>query len=699
MNILRRIKKSLRGQISARNVLREVVRLKRKSSQQKYERFNIEQIDNSPARLPIKFRELDEIDLLKHFRQKKFTLWKGNDDGLKNIIELQSTLYPEQTESLIENAKEIVKNRSWSLFSFEKMKFQSENFWRRDPVSGKVWDLSFHREIDLAQNNGSDIRLVWELNRFGQALTLARAFVMTKDESFAEEFFSQITDWSEQNPYGRGVNWFCAMEAALRAINLLAAFDIFRHSTSLTSQKLAEILKLFDLHGRFIFNNLEFSHISTSNHYLSDVIGLLWLGIFFPELEEASKWKEFGFREMLNELDKQILSDGGDFESSTGYHKFVTELILYSFILCENNGVEIPEKYRIKLHKMLSYIRSYLRPDGFAPLIGDTDGGQIIPIVQRAGNDHAYLLEVGAAFLNDAEFKIPTERISQEVLWLTGEDIFKSFQNSPAIPATSRVFPNAGAYIMREKDLYLYFNANDCGLNGRGSHGHNDALSIEVSAFGQPFIIDPGTFTYNSDLQARHLFRSTSYHSTVQIDESEQNTTETDLPFVIGNEAQPKILSWQTSPEYDAVSAEHYGYKRLKNGVIHRRSVEFYKTEGFWLIKDELSGKATHNYDFNFHLAPDLYVTELADGIVRISHNINGYLFICPFGTQVKPKVESAWVSYNYGERKKSKSLKWQLTMDKSFKLSFILYPMQVFGNEKIVLEIIKQIIDDIEDK
>src|SRR3712207_6914025 len=37
-------------------------------------------------------------------------------------------------------------------------------------------------------------------------------------------------------------------------------------------------------------------------------------------------------------------------------------------------------------------------------------------------------------------------------------------------------------------------NAGGAGLKGRGAHGHNDALSIEVSACGVSFVRDPGTY-------------------------------------------------------------------------------------------------------------------------------------------------------------------------------------------------------------
>src|SRR3712207_4320923 len=89
--------------------------------------------------------------------------------------------------------------------------------------------------------------------------------------------------------------------------------------------------------------------------------------------------------------------DGADFEASTGYHRLVLELFLYSFILCRENNIEIDKRYWQKLRQMFEYVRAYVKPDGLAPLVGDTDSGRVMPVRQRAANDHAYLLSLGAA--------------------------------------------------------------------------------------------------------------------------------------------------------------------------------------------------------------------------------------------------------------------------------------------------------------
>jgi len=242
--------------------------------------------------------------------------------------------------------------------------------------------------VNLARE-GSDIRVLWELNRLSHFVTLGRAYSITHDETTAEAFFTHLESWRADNPVGRGPNWTCAMEVALRAMNLMAAFQLFRSSPGLTEVRLTQILAMFDAHGAHIRRNLEFSYIATSNHYLSDVVGLLWLGLMLPELEGAKSWSDFGKREMLREMEVQILEDGADFEASTGYHRFVLELFLYSFILCRSNQSDIPQRHWRTLHAMLVYVRAYLRPDGRSPLVGDTDSGQVLPIVKRCADDHA----------------------------------------------------------------------------------------------------------------------------------------------------------------------------------------------------------------------------------------------------------------------------------------------------------------------
>jgi hypothetical protein len=459
------------------------------------------------------------------------------------------------------------------------------------------------------------------------------------------------------------------MEVALRAINLLIAFEVLKSSKGFDFAVLNLFLQLFHQHGSYITKNLEFSYIATSNHYLSDLAGLLWLGVMLPEFRQARHWNHFALRQMLLEMEKQVLPDGANFEASTGYHRFVLELFLYSFILCRQNKIEIEPRYWDKLKSMLEYVRGFLRPDCLAPLIGDTDGGQVVPLVARRADEHAHVLHLGAVLFEDPALKLNNDSGSREMLWVFGEHGVKKFKQMPTSNERRSIgFRHAGTYVMRHDDLYLCFNANDAGINGRGSHGHNDALSFELAAGDQPFIVDPGTFVYSADLKQRHLFRSTAYHSTARVDGEEQNTTVESVPFVIGNEAKPRVLVWETSEKADRIEAEHSGYTRLKSPVVHRRTIVFDKSDRRWSIDDELITEGVHEYEVWFHFAPGLAI-QVENNSVRAS-STSSSIILTSLNLSLAPELVPQATSRHYGARVDSMSVCWRVS-GKGMKLSW----------------------------
>ena len=343
------MKRMVRGDVSLRTAVLEAIRRVRVARARRGERGQVAQLAQ-PARLCEPFARMTSTDLLAHFQSRATPQFFPGFASATESAELQQILFPNETSKLLAQAHRIRAEHCWPLLGLgEKCFGAGEIDWNLDPLSGFDWPITYHADIDLIRNDGSDARVVWELNRFGHFITLGRAYALTGDEAFSAEFFRQLASWRAQNPVARGVNWNCAMEVALRAMNLLAAFTLFLPSPQITEQALLELLATFDQHGAHIQRNLEFSHIATSNHYLADVTGLLWLGVMLPELDAAEEWREFGLRELLSEMDKQTLPDGADYEASTGYHRLKVELYLYSVVLCHLNGIEIAERYWAKL--------------------------------------------------------------------------------------------------------------------------------------------------------------------------------------------------------------------------------------------------------------------------------------------------------------------------------------------------------------
>lgn len=674
------IKRMLRGEVTVGTAAREALRRIRAAVERRRERASLSLIDRQPARLGEEFAHLSPEELLAHFRSRQSPdFFPGFAAGAQQTATLQQELFPDETTELIARAKRVANEHCWALLGFgDKCFGMGEIDWNLDLLSGYDWPLAHHAGISLIRDDGSDVRVVWELNRMAQLITLGRAYAVTDNQRFSTEFFLQLATWRDQNPVGRGVNWNCAMEVALRSINLLAAFELFLRAPQMNQTELAEMLRMFDQHGAHIQRNLEYSHIATSNHYLADVTGLLWIGVLLPELEAAREWREFGLRELLGEMDKQLLPDGADYEASTGYHRLKLELWLYSFVLCHINDIDIDQRYWDKLRGMIEYVRAYLRPDGCAPLIGDSDSGQMFQLAHRRGDDHAYLLALGAAVFQEPRFKAAAANAPEELLWILGEQGTSDFESLPAgDPVSSRAFPDAGTYVLRQDDLYLLFNACGSGVNGRGSHGHNDALSIEVSAGGTAFIVDPGSYVYTADLRERQRFRSTAYHSTVEVDEFEQNTTDESVPFVIGDEAHPTVISWKSDGDTDVVAAEHDGYQRLPSPLTHRRTVHFDKRKRFWQVEDQLSGAGEHDLAFRFHFAPGLQTNLRPDGTIEVCDMMNGArLLIAASGLAAEPVLESRFSSPDYGAKAASESVCWIVRASMPVTARFVLVPV-----------------------
>jgi hypothetical protein len=283
----------------------------------------------------------------------------------------------------------------------------------------------------------------------------------------------------------------------------------------------------------------------------------------------------------------------------------------------------------------------------------------------------------------------------EELLWILGAEGVRRFEALKEAEEyeSSRAFPDAGTYIMRERDLYLLFNASGVGARGRGSHGHNDALSLEVSACGVNFIVDPGTYVYTASLEERNLFRSTRYHSTVEVDSEEQNSTNPATPFVLGDEARPRVLRWETGEDNDFVAAEHAGYARLKEPVTHAaRAIRFDKRRRLWLIEDSFTGAGRHEFRFRFHLASGLEVCT-RDELVEAEHKMSGArLFIAPLTSDAQPELESLFTSRDYGEKSPSLSACWTVRARVPFMMRWAIVPVCADEDEAERLDLIARL-------
>ena len=259
---------------------------------------------------------------------------------------------------------------------------------------------------------------------------------------------------------------------------------------------------------------------------------------------------------------------------------------------------------------MFGFVRHYTRPDGRAPLIGDSDDGRLQILSHYFDwepQDHRYLLALGAALFKRDDFAaraFDAPGATEEVAWLLGAEEARSLAQQSSAPPdlSSCAFEESGRYVLRHAAHHAVVCTDPVGTAGLGNHKHNDIFGFELTISGVPMVVDIGSFVYTSDVETRNRFRSTRAHNTVMIDNLEQNQLLG--PFGMRTDAVVRVLTWRPEPSHDLLDVVHTGYERLAQPVSHRRTMAFLKDPFAWVVVDRLGGSGRHTIESSLHLAP-----------------------------------------------------------------------------------------------
>src|SRR5207245_2362168 len=284
------------------------------------------------------------------------------------------------------------------------------------------------------------------------------------------------------------------------------------------------------------------------------------------------------------------------------------EIYLHFVILAERTGVAVPDGVRERIQQSLDFLLAIRRPDGSIPQIGDGDAGRLLPLTPGPPDDFRGLFSTAAAVFGRSDYAWAAGGLAPDTLWLLGAPALESFESlRPAPPASapSRVFAGGGYAVMRsgwEREAHhLIFDVGPLGCAISAGHGHADLLSIQCSVFGQPYLVDPGTYCYTADRDWRDFFRSTAAHSTVLLDGAGQAVPAG--PFAWERRPRARLLRWVSTEAFDLAEAEHDAYRRLPDPVVHRRRVGFVEPR-YWVVVDDLDGAAEHRVELRFQFAP-----------------------------------------------------------------------------------------------
>lgn len=547
----------------------------------------------------IKFYEDAEYNFFPAFRQKSF------------IRENFQTLFgAESADAIIERAERITTGK-FDLLGYENLDFGEPVDWHFEPISGKISPKKHWKQFDeLATDETGDKKIVWELNRQQYFFDLGAAFWLTGKEKFAKTFVAHLSGWMQENQPGTGVNWVSSLEVSFRVISWVWAFNFFKESTNFTPDVFQNALKFVYSHGRHLEKYLS-TFYSPNTHLTGEALGLYYLGTQFSFFKSAENWRETGAKILFAELDRQISADGVYFEQSTWYQRYTTDFYTHFFILQTLNETEtdanLSEKLKEKLQSLTDHLMFVTRPDGTTPLIGDDDGGRMLPHSNRKADDFRAVLSTNAVLFERGDYKFVAEDLAQETLWLLGASGAEKYESLTAEKPVekSKAFELGGYFVMRDgwekSDNYLLV---DCGELGAlsGGHGHSDALSINLSVGGKTVLTDAGTYSYHESEETRAHFRATEAHNTLTIDGESQS--QSNGKFNWKSKANAALQKWISQPRFDFFSGSHDGYKRLDSPAAHTRSVLFLKND-YWIMRDFVETFGEHDYKLNFQFAHD----------------------------------------------------------------------------------------------
>lgn len=527
--------------------------------------------------------------------------------------------------------------------------------WLDDFKTGRHYPIQYCRDIQYMElDKPTDVKVPWELSRCQHFTALGQAYWLTGDERYAREYRAQVEDWVATNPFAYSVNWACAMDVALRAINWIWGFAFMAGSEACAAPGFRRLmLRNLFMHGAFVVKHLEKGDVN-GNHYLSDAAGLVFLGLFFRHTPQGRRWLELGKTIVFDEMLVQVSSDGVDFEQSTSYQRLVLELLMTSYLLLERGGETVPAAQAERLARMLEFVAAYTKPGGLTPLIGDADDGRMQKLGTQRLNDHRYLLSTGAVRFGRADFKAAASQFWSESFWLLGPDAAAAFDTLPAPEAEpgSVAFHEGGFYVLRSPVAHLVIDCGEVGMRGRGGHGHNDITSFELHLDGMNVVSDCGAYLYTASREWRNQFRSTAFHNVAQVGDEELNRfVGPDALWQLIYDAQPVDLQWHTTGFGGYFRGGHNGYARLTPPVQSTREFYLDPVRPRLAIRDRLASSAPRRTKWRFHFDPAIR-PEL-DGVdCRLRNGAREAWLLGADEHDTRTRtLERGWVSPSYGVR------------------------------------------------
>jgi hypothetical protein len=462
---------------------------------------------------------------------------------------------------------------------------------------------------------------------------LVNSWLITNNHQYIVCLDTLIEDWQSRTFVGEHWKWQPTI-ASIRLENLMYAFALVWNREGAASDRARRRwANLLINHVRYIEENLEIA--SANNHLIFNLVAVLH---FYLSIEHKDAFRGIIDRHwmMLEEqLEEQILKDGGSCELSTYYHMIIAYWLISLLVLSRSQKSKSAEFLVPLLQKMLFWFKMVLRPDNSIPLLGDSYSESQF----CNPND---LLILSGLILNDLESaQLSNKILTQNVVQFLNRESVEYYQSieQARVRRDSYYFQDSGRCCFRSHlheidEFYAIFDCGSVGYAKNPAHGHADALSFEISVRGKPVFVDTGVSGYEES-KWRNYFRGTRSHNTAVIDSQDQSILWKATRFK--SSANVKVHQLSFSDTEDLIKASHDGYSRLADPVLHTRCFRVNKSSSEVLIADSFSGRCSHQLDLLFHLSPDCEATVRVPGRIEIA--VDGTRVELVYDGRLKPSL------------------------------------------------------------
>ena len=538
----------------------------------------------------VKLKMLQKVPAVEKLFEKKVSV-KRSDILCPDTISLKKfikELPDEMKEKLITDADNASKGKILG-FSAVGMDYGNPINWQYSPLTQKSCDKNskWFKIPDFDPERG-DIKAVWEISRFSHFVTFARVYLLTEDKKYYYAFSEQLENWLSENPYSFGANYKCGQECALRMMNTLLAYSVFKELATKEDEENIKIL--IERCYRKIISNFFYAYrCIKNNHTISELAGMI-VGAWCCEDKKTIK-KAYKILDKV--IAEQFLPDGGYRQFSFNYQRLALQDL--EFVLSLSTGYSLSDKSKEVILKSAEMLYQCQDENGDVPNYGSNDGALIFPVTSCSYRDFRPIIGSIFAILKNEKI-YPDGPYNEEFLW------FGKNKDLPYVlyEKAHKSFYDSGFFTFKNDKSHAMVVLNDY----TSRPAHMDQLHFELWVNGVNVFCDCGTYSYADP--AGEGLALTGGHNTVKIKDKEQ----------MSKHGAFMIYNWSHRGKCEFSDSGFSGEMISANGYRHARSIEVENDS--YIITDSVYCKTDTEFEVLFHTPCDV---EFADGKYILSYN------------------------------------------------------------------------------